>query len=545
MKKILACLFLLFFILMYSVVMCTEPGMCFDSTWGTAGTGNGEFAGPRDLVYDSAGNLYIADNANNRIQKFNSTNEYITQWGTSGAGDGQFVYPSGIVVDETTNTYTVIWVCDIGNNRVQKFDAIGNFLGKFGSSGSGNGQFASPNGLGIDNAGNLYVADSNNSRVQKFDNTGTYVTQWATDSYIDRLTVDYATGDVYVTQYNSLVKVAKFSSAGSPIISWGSYGTGNGQFIYPDSMAIDSINNTYTTIFILDMMRTPNNRIQKFDNVGNFIGMINSDVSGEGQFLNMIGMTIDSSGNLIIADANNSRIQKFVPCAFTPTNDYTASPTFTITQTHTETYTHTITPTSTISPTFTVSPTVTRTATAGIYIGQKVHIVATCTTSGDISITVPKAYAGNSELGYAVSNPTPTSYSAFSGYYNFPGVTNVDFYYYVTKTSVIGEFDFVQSKLLVSISGCNSSETDYGWITPDTTYSSSSLFSSELRGIAYNVTRLVIPMTTDTVFYSAIGVDLTGTGLVKVDKFVDHCVFTILDFSGNPKAGNLDYRIRR
>ncbi len=63
---------------------------------------------------------------------------------------------------------------DSSNNRVQKFSPAGAFLSKFGSYGSGDGQFSYPYGIAIDSAGNIYVADTNNNRIQKFNSAGRF-----------------------------------------------------------------------------------------------------------------------------------------------------------------------------------------------------------------------------------------------------------------------------------------------------------------------------------------------------------------------------------
>ena len=63
------------------------------------------------------------------MQKFDSEGNFITKWGTPGSGDGQFTRPGDIAVDSEGNTY----VTDQGNNRVQKFDSEGNFITKWGS----------------------------------------------------------------------------------------------------------------------------------------------------------------------------------------------------------------------------------------------------------------------------------------------------------------------------------------------------------------------------------------------------------------------------
>ena len=74
-----------------------------------------------------------------RIQKFDSSGNFLTKWGSVGTGDGQFgSYPRGVAVESSNNVY----VSDPGNYRIQKFDSSGNFLTKWGSVGTGDGQFS-------------------------------------------------------------------------------------------------------------------------------------------------------------------------------------------------------------------------------------------------------------------------------------------------------------------------------------------------------------------------------------------------------------------
>ena len=133
------------------------------------------------------------------------------KWGTNGSGNGQFNTPRGVAVDGTGNVY----VADTYNHRIQKFTATGTYLTQWGTNGAGTGQFAYPRGVAVDGTGNVYVADRDNHRIQKFTATGTYLTQWGTN------------------------------------------GTGNGQLNTPEGIAVHGTGNTY----IAD---TYNHRIQKF-----------------------------------------------------------------------------------------------------------------------------------------------------------------------------------------------------------------------------------------------------------------------------------------
>src|SRR5437899_4139618 len=77
-------------------------------------------------------------------------------WGKEGAFEGAFFYCRDVAVDFAGNVY----ITDEINNRVQKFDSRGNFLAKWGKEGNGPGQFNGPWGIAVDALGNVYVTDT-------------------------------------------------------------------------------------------------------------------------------------------------------------------------------------------------------------------------------------------------------------------------------------------------------------------------------------------------------------------------------------------------
>lgn len=92
------------------------------------------------------------------------TYSFLSKWGSAGSGDGQFQDPHGVAVDGSGNVY----VADTQNHRVQKFTSDGVFVTKWGNVGSGDGQFSWHYGVAVDGSGSVYVLDTNNQRVQKF-----------------------------------------------------------------------------------------------------------------------------------------------------------------------------------------------------------------------------------------------------------------------------------------------------------------------------------------------------------------------------------------
>ncbi len=173
---------------------------------------------------------------------------YINKWGSKGSGNGQFVGPEGIAVDSSGNVY----VSDNGNNRIQKFDNNGNFITKWDFKGSDVIQLDKPEGIAVDSSHNVYVTDYSSNSIIKCDSNGKLITKWITTNPED-IAIDKS-GYVYVTDYHGILK---FDGNGKLITKWGSYGTSNGQFIGSGGIAINSSGYVYVT-------DGDNNRIQVF-----------------------------------------------------------------------------------------------------------------------------------------------------------------------------------------------------------------------------------------------------------------------------------------
>ena len=117
---------------------------------GTEGSGDGQFNTPEGLAVDSLGNVYVTDTFNYRIQKFDTSGNFITKWRSPGSGDSQFDHPRRITVDEFGKVYVPDpTTLSSHNGRVQIFAPDGAFLGKI--EGSVSNSFR---GLGIAMASN-------------------------------------------------------------------------------------------------------------------------------------------------------------------------------------------------------------------------------------------------------------------------------------------------------------------------------------------------------------------------------------------------------
>jgi tripartite motif-containing protein 71 len=234
---------------------------------------------PYDVAPDALGNVYVADTHNHRIQEFSRTGKLIRRWGSLGSGPRQFNQPRGIAVDPFGN----VWVADHQNRRVEKYSYDGRLLGVFGRNGGdgtyggGVGEFHSPRGLSADAAGNIYVADDVNNRIVKLAQDGSVLAMWGRS--------DLAPG------------------------------TGDGEFHLPYGTAVDR----FGFLWVAD---TLNNRLVKMTTDGVVLDRIGagggSGVKGNrrGQFNHVYNVATDCAGNVYATDQGNWRVQKFGDPAF-------------------------------------------------------------------------------------------------------------------------------------------------------------------------------------------------------------------------------------
>lgn len=131
---------------------------------GGVGDGSGfpgqSFDNPADVAFDAAGNTYVADGfgSNNRVSKFNKVGNFVKSWGKTGSGPGQFNELRGIATDAAGNVY----VADAGNRRIQVFDGEGNYKSEFGGIGK-------PMAICISGGPTQYLYSSNSNTPEDLD----------------------------------------------------------------------------------------------------------------------------------------------------------------------------------------------------------------------------------------------------------------------------------------------------------------------------------------------------------------------------------------
>ncbi|HMF11313.1 MAG TPA: NHL repeat-containing protein, partial [Gemmataceae bacterium] len=156
-------------------VTAFNPDGTIAATWGGPGQGDGQFQEPWGIAVAPDGNVYVADTWNHRIEYFDPNGKFLGKWGKLGdakgstsSDEGVFWGPRAIAISPAGE----VFVTDTGNKRVQVFGLDGTFKRMFGGSGSAPGQFNEEVGLSLDAQGNVWVADTWNNRIQKLSPDG-------------------------------------------------------------------------------------------------------------------------------------------------------------------------------------------------------------------------------------------------------------------------------------------------------------------------------------------------------------------------------------
>ena len=316
------------------------------------GSGDGQLYFPNGIGVDAQGNIYVADTANHRIQKFDFDGEFIASFGSQGKGDNELTYPRDVHVDADGRVYVVnsgdqnggasirVWepsneegteysfvyawgetgpdpgqfdypariamdefgyfyVTELRNDRVQKFTADGELVDYWGDA--SRNAFGRPFGIDRGDDGYLYVVDDELPQIKVFAEDGSYVHQWS-DQLVKPVDVTVSNGYAYVVEQSSNA-ISKYSTSGEFIASWGSYGSADGEFDKPSSIDVDE----YGFVYIVD---SGNYRVQKFTADGEFVLSWGSYGTAPGQFEGGKGIAVHD-GAVYVVEFFPARLQKF------------------------------------------------------------------------------------------------------------------------------------------------------------------------------------------------------------------------------------------
>ncbi|MDC0159624.1 6-bladed beta-propeller, partial [Candidatus Nitrosopelagicus sp.] len=279
-----------------------DAGTQFHSTFGKHGISQpGFFLNPQSMAFDSENNLYITDLGNSRVQKFDSNGNFLFEWGSKGSIPGQFGYPTGIAISNES-----VFVVDNKNNNIQKFDLDGNFITYWGQYGKDSGSFNSPLGIITSQDNFVYVVDSGNARIQKFTLDGEFVDGFGRSSQ---------RGGGFTTPVDIAINSDKLYVTDSGQGTINIY-TLDGQFLgrINDSVGGFTIDpkgivfDAYDNFYISD---SKNNRVIQYNEFGVVQTVFGHLGINDAEFQYPQDVAISNDGYLFVTDTSGHRIQKF------------------------------------------------------------------------------------------------------------------------------------------------------------------------------------------------------------------------------------------
>ncbi len=304
----------------YNIKLFTPSGT-LKKTFGTRGTGLGQFGQPYGLAIDpNDGSIYVADLNNKRVEKFSNTGVALYTVAAPGA-----YYAPYVAVNSLGDLFIVqsLGLYSHTPNTIYEYDNKGNYLTSFGTTGTscGTGQFGLIRGVDVDAHNNLFVDDVQNHCIQVFNTSttaNTFVRSFGNKSQLSSNTrdlgIDKANGIVYVSDAAN-EDVAVFSTAGKFLGTIGTPGTDPGDLAGPRGVTVG----TDGTLYVGDYTNWWVNEYDPLSSStpGAFIRSIPATPipPPAGGFNNPTAVAVSSfsgtKGDVYVADTFNQRIQEF------------------------------------------------------------------------------------------------------------------------------------------------------------------------------------------------------------------------------------------
>ena len=306
----------------------TATPTALDTTVLWAVNSGGQDFTPWGLAQAPDGRLWATEGGSDRISIFTADGEFVESWGTSGSGDGEFDLtrangdPYGMVAFAPDGSF---YVLDAGNRRIQRFDSQRSFVSTWGSFGTGIGQFSDPVGLAVDPDGNVHVLDDIRAVIETYDAEGTVVRtipafppEIARGAMANGLSIG-PNGHFYVTAIKPS-QVIELDRDGTLVATYGAPGSGAGALNeQPFVTAFDSDGRMYVT---QGPGRGDRPGVLVFDVDGTYLGGFGPLGAGEAELGFPWGAVVADEG-IYVSDVGGlegvgyrSLIRKFEPIRF-------------------------------------------------------------------------------------------------------------------------------------------------------------------------------------------------------------------------------------
>ena len=274
-----------------------------DEIWCDTGIGPGQVVYPRGICYSPGDDSFFIVDRHAHVQHLSRKGDCLNDWRTPEWAMGK---PTGISVGPDGNVY----IPDTHYQRVLVYSPDGKELRRWGSAGTGPGQFIYPTDVAFDDKGHVFVSEyGDNDRIQVFDTAGKYLYQIGRfgqgEGEFSRPQSMVIVGDlIYVTdQCNHRIDV--FKTDGKWVRNMGSCGSALGQFRFPYGMDMDSSGRLVVCEF-------GNNRVQLIDKeTGRGLAVWGRGGHEPGELAYPCGVAVDKRDRVIAVDAGNNRLQVF------------------------------------------------------------------------------------------------------------------------------------------------------------------------------------------------------------------------------------------
>jgi RHS repeat-associated protein len=316
------------------------------SAFGSKGSGTGQVNTPTGVAIDAHGDVWVTDYENNRIDEFSASGVFTEAFGfgvsngeaklqgctssckagISGSGNGQLAGPTGIAFYDGD-----LYVSDLNNDRVDEFNEKGEYVNKFGTKGSGAEEIEGAQAVAVNASGDIWVADLGNHRADEFTSAGKGIESigWGVsngEAKFEICTTSCKAGlegsgsgelsfpaglavsgtNLYIIEF-SHYHIEEFDEKGEYLGKFGSHGKENGEFEEPRGIAASPVNGN---LYITDLLH---DNTQIFSSTGTYVEEFGRYGTAIGQVSGPEAVTINSTGDVYVADTGNNRIEEWQP----------------------------------------------------------------------------------------------------------------------------------------------------------------------------------------------------------------------------------------